>query len=276
MIDPAARYGPRRRTARGYSSNLRPVLFFVALLIALLPIPVTAFELLPAYWIQARFLTFYAPVVCLLTLGYLFYVREQLARLLFADLLNPPQERYRYYPERFGQRLARISRRLRSVILAVLPLLLLGTSFWCFTRYTKRLSESVALATPVPVISPADPAASAVAGDSAQGYAPVQPSRSSQSSRDSTAVASGTAAKDSVPAPKAPPSREEVLRDTDIDRIPMFAELAAWYIGIFGTALVAVIVMALKEYAKEALGLSEAALVSGVSDEDIERDLDRM
>ena len=35
------------------------------LLIALLPIPVTAFDLLPAYWIHARFLGFYTPVVCL-------------------------------------------------------------------------------------------------------------------------------------------------------------------------------------------------------------------
>jgi hypothetical protein len=43
----------------------------------------------------------------------------------------------------------------------------------------------------------------------------------------------------------------------------LFTELTALYIGIFATALMAVIMMALKENAKDAMGLSEQDLILG-------------
>jgi hypothetical protein len=43
----------------------------------------------------------------------------------------------------------------------------------------------------------------------------------------------------------------------------MFTELTVLYIGIFSAALLAVLLMALKEHAKEAMGLTEQELVVG-------------
>lgn len=275
MADHAVRLAASAPAARSYSNTLRPGLFALGLVIALLPIPVTALGLLPAYWVQARFLVFYAPVVCLLTLGYLFYLRESLARLLFIDLLNPYPEPNPYYPENPVQWVARNARRLRSLLLTMLPALLLATSVWCFSRYTQRLRESVDLATSMSGVSELSSVLAAQPGDSAQPAAPVPvpPSQGySGVQRDTALTAPKAVVHDTASAPHAPPSRQEVLRTTVIDRIPMFASLSALYIGIFVSAMMAVMVMALKEYAIEAMGLSEEALVLGVRGEEGEED----
>jgi hypothetical protein len=54
-----------------------------------------------------------------------------------------------------------------------------------------------------------------------------------------------------------------VLRTSRIDGIPRVVELTGWYISSFLALLIAVTLMALKEYAKEALQLSEHDLVFG-------------
>jgi hypothetical protein len=54
-----------------------------------------------------------------------------------------------------------------------------------------------------------------------------------------------------------------VLRSSSIDGIPLFRELTILYIGAFGSACVAVVLMALKEHAKETMGLSEQDLMFG-------------
>jgi hypothetical protein len=54
-----------------------------------------------------------------------------------------------------------------------------------------------------------------------------------------------------------------VLRTTGIDDIPRLVELTVLYMGAFVALLIAVTLMALKEYAKEALGLSEHELMFG-------------
>ena len=127
-----------------YSSNLRNLLFGAALVVALFPIPVTAFGLLPTYQQHARFLILYTPVICLLAVGYLFYLRDSLARLLFADIISFHPEDYEYQPEG-----ARILGRLRSTVVALLPVLLLLVSFYCFTTYTRKFSQSLELTTAV-------------------------------------------------------------------------------------------------------------------------------
>ncbi len=221
---------------RSYSSNLRNLLFGAALLVALFPIPVTAFGLLPTYQQHARFLILYTPVICLLAVGYLFYVRDSLARLLFADLISFHPEDYEYQPES-----ARILGKLRSVLVALLPALLLGVSFYCFTTYTRRFSQSLELTTAVM----SGPVAFRDSPDPAGSHAPSRPT---------------------VPDL----SREEVLRTADLDSIEMFSQLTALYMGIFVSALMAIVMMALKEHAAHAMGLSEQALLLGEWDEEEE------
>ena len=57
--------------------------------------------------------------------------------------------------------------------------------------------------------------------------------------------------------------RDYVLRTTPVDDIPGLPELTAYYVGAFIALLIAVTLMGLKEYAKEALGLSEHELMFG-------------
>ena len=50
---------------------------------ASLPIPVSAFHLIPTYDAQTRFLSTYTSLFCFLMLGYIFYIRHSLGRLMF-------------------------------------------------------------------------------------------------------------------------------------------------------------------------------------------------
>jgi hypothetical protein len=227
---------------RSYSSNLRNLLFGAALLVALFPIPVTAFGLLPTYQQHARFLILYTPVICLLAVGYLFYLRDSLARLLFADLISFHPEDYEYQPEG-----ARILGKVRSTIVTLLPAVLLCASFFCFTAYTKRFSQSLELTTAVMSV----PTAYRETADPDGSHAPTRPA-----------------------APTM--TREQVLRTADIDSIEMFSQLTALYMGIFVTALMAIVVMALKEHAAHAMGLSEQAFLLGEWDEEEPVDDDMM
>jgi hypothetical protein len=222
-----------------YSAGLRRAFFLAALVVALLPIPVALLDLLPAYRIQTRFLVFYAPLVCLLALAYLFYVRDGLARLMFAHLLDPLPPRPEYYPERSDLRLRRLWFTVRRGLLALLPALLLLASFACLLRYVERVNESVALTS---------------AGLARPGRLPED-------------VGQLPGSRSTVPAPTrvaAPTSlRDRALDVPSTEEIPLFDELTALYIGAFLTAVIALVVMGLREYAREALGLSEQDVVLG-------------
>src|SRR5271169_3014935 len=50
---------------------------------ASLPIPLAAFHLIPTYAAQEKFLSTYTSLFCFLMLGYLFYIRHSLGRLMF-------------------------------------------------------------------------------------------------------------------------------------------------------------------------------------------------
>ena len=242
-------------TGRSYSSLIWKGMTVFALVLALLPIPVAALDLLPAYHAQARFLVFYAPIVCLLTLAYLFYVRDTLARLMFAALLDPLVPLDPYYRPLMRERFFRFLVQLRSAIMAALPALLLGASFYCTFRYTNLLNESVAIA--------GEPALPPGGTGEELGYVAQAPPESA-SSLAAKGADSSTARAHAVARPTDPvAARARILRTARIDDIPFFAKLTALFIGIFIAPLAALTIMALKEYAKEAMGLSEEELVLG-------------
>jgi hypothetical protein len=241
---------------------LRGGLIACAVVVALLPIPVAALELIPAYRVQARFLVFYAPVVCLLILAYLFYVRDALARLMFAGLLRPLPEADPYDRPGLGELLIRLLRWTQTVVLALLPLLLLGTSYYCVTRYTMLLTESVEIAGASLAREPTDKGS----GDSLPPAKPGNADRRSKQRSGASRAADASPPRDTVVVQRPPLAREEVLQTAELDEIPMFNQLCALYIGSFAAALTAVVLMALKENAKEAMGLSEQDLILGPAD----------
>jgi hypothetical protein len=254
---------PRRRSvARSYSSVIRTTLVLCALLLAFLPIPVTRLGLLPAYRTHARFLVFYAPIVCLLLLAYLFYVRDAIARQIFANILNPLPEADPYYRTRAGESLERILRRLRTGFLALLPALLLLTSFYCIPLYTAHLRKSIELATRrwETTVPPVDRPDAVAARPTAKPPRRLTPG---SAPRDSLRALPKAASQDSISASAPVGGPEAMLRTAGIESIPMFTELTALYIGIFAAAMTALTLMAIKEYGKEAMGLSDQDLMFG-------------
>jgi hypothetical protein len=235
MSGSAAAAAGTLRTGRSYSSLIWKGMGFGALALAFLPIPVATLELLPAYRTQARFLAFYAPMICFLTLAYLFYVRDTLARLTFAGILDPLPPVDPYYKGTMQERLYRLLVQLRGGFIMALPALLLIASLSCTFRYTRRLNESVALAGEAAALPDTVVEGLGYIGGNGEGAGGDQ----------------------------AAAARARILATVGIDDIPLFAELTALYIGIFVTALAALIIMWLKEYAKEAIGLSEEDLLLG-------------
>ena len=232
--------------------------------VTLLPLPITYFQILPTYQVHGRFLLFYTPFLCLLTLSYLFYVRDSLARSMFADVLDPPPAPDPFYQEPMGERLGRWFRRFKGMILGILPVFLVISSMYCVSRYLVAFDRSATRAAEIYIEK-----ASAVEG--AESAREKQTAKSRTESRRSRQqpVLPDSAPADSVPADALPllsdlPAvREYVLRTSKMQSIPEVLELTGLYFGVFVSLLVAVTLMALKEYAKEAMGFSEYELMFG-------------
>jgi len=54
-----------------------------SLVVASLPIPATSLHLIPTFGAQTKLLSVYTSLFCFLTLGFIFYSRHPLARLMF-------------------------------------------------------------------------------------------------------------------------------------------------------------------------------------------------
>jgi hypothetical protein len=256
---------------QGYSTAVRSILAFTALAVTLMPVPITYLKIIPTYQKHAWFLIFYAPFLCLLTLCYLFYVRDSLARTIFADVLDPPAPPDPYYRESFGDQLKRGFRRLKGALLGILPAVLVLISMYCVSRYFAAFDRSVG-------VSIDTYGASAAGRDTTVGMTDRRASLGSRGpgtrepgskgpakrSRAQVQTPPADTARDSLPlSSDSSAVRNYVLRTSEIDDIPRLAELTVLYVGAFVALLVAVALMALKEYAKEALGLSEHELMFG-------------
>ncbi|MFL5447688.1 MAG: hypothetical protein ACJ8AX_04015 [Gemmatimonadales bacterium] len=276
MIDPVKLEPHPSDDTHGYSAAVRRVLGFTAFAITLLPIPILALKILPAYQKHAWFLLFYTPFLCLLTLCYLFYIRDALARVTFANVLDPPPPPDPYTREPLRDSIGRSFRRVKAAILGLLPAVLVFTSLYCIARYFRALDQSVALSVQTyRETAASDTLAYRVEkrekqdrGRSGRTAASqrkgARPDSSTLDSLARDSLVQDSLARAARPNPADTSAvRDYVLRTSEIDRIPRLAQLTAFYMGAFLALLVAVTLMALKEYAKEALGLSEHELMFG-------------
>ncbi len=275
----AADIGEPYSEAADRRASASAALALAALLLGLLPVPYVALGLLPVYHMHARFLVFYTPVVCLLVLGYLFYVRDIVARVLFAEVIasgTAPDPEYDEAEEGLSRGLGI---RLRSAIFIFLPIILLGVSLYCLTRYVDRFTDSVATAGQVMLerIPAEQTADSAVAAD------PPAGTRRRPVSDTVRAVSPAEIGAEETPSLDArlatiralpgysqdlTPLRTYTLRQASIDDIPHFMELTTLYIGAIVPALAAVFFVLLKEYARRAMGLSDREVILRTRSED--------
>lgn len=110
------------RRVRGFARYFKDYMGVWSIVVAALPVPVTAIRLIPMYKQYRGPLSVYTPLFCFLLLGFVFFVRHQLAPLMF---------RRRGGKIGVGQ-------------FSLVPLLLILVSFVCIVFYHLELQQSVA------------------------------------------------------------------------------------------------------------------------------------
>jgi hypothetical protein len=103
---------------RSFALFFRSYMNVAAIAAASIPIPVTAWKLIPIYTQQRGFLTVYSSLFCFLLLAFIFSIRHRLARFMFAG-------------------------GWRSLLLSLVPLLAIVSTLLCILEYHNLLQESV-------------------------------------------------------------------------------------------------------------------------------------
>ena len=260
-----------------------------SVVVAALPIPVTSLHFIKTYSAQTKMLSVYTSLFCFLILGFVFFSRHQLGRLMFLRADNP-------------------SSKMASFLVGVLPLLLIVGTILMVFQYQNLLNESL-------VVAKARELAEAQGGELASAYLYDMNRASSRYAEldiatqflsDHSILASALGAppafKDialSIANREAQDSRGDTGRvsksfvenftkprpddvnfvfpfigdlkvwkfdpavDTPLEAIPSSMQLVAYYIGIFAFAEAAFVLMALKEYLLDLLHLSDSVLITG-------------
>jgi len=190
-----------------------------ALVTAALPIPVTAFHLIPTYAALTKILSTYTPMFCFLILGYIFFSRHQLARSMFPEYFRtgPASSSIPLLKTLGITFLGTPVRVTWHAFVATLPLLLIVVSLYCVFAYHVTLADSV-----------------------------------------KTAIEGGLAGSLDKMAPT-----QSALQNVDLSFIPMAGTLIGYYLGIFLAAEAAFILMAIKEYLQDTVGLTDVELIEG-------------
>jgi hypothetical protein len=288
----AVEISPRRATrVNNFASFFKNYMSVSSVVVASLPIPVSSLNLIKTYSAQTKMLSVYTSLFCFLILGFVFFSRHLLGRIMFAGVRGPSD----------GNKTA-------SGVVGALPLLLIIGSIVMVFSYQSLLSESL-------VVAKARELAEAQGGELASAYLYDMNRASSRYAELDTArmflsdhsiLASALVApssfKDialSIASREAQESHGDTGRvsksfvenftkprpdevnfvspfigdlkvwkfdpavDTPLEAIPSSMLLVAYYIGIFAFAEAAFVLMALKEYLLDLLHLSDSALITG-------------
>lgn len=101
--------------------------------VAALPIPVTSFGLIPTFSAQTKLLSVYTPLFCFLTLGFLFYLRHQFAKIMFPDIY------YQTASSAGDIFKASVRKFARASLVGLIPLLLIACSVIAVFQYNDLL-----------------------------------------------------------------------------------------------------------------------------------------
>jgi hypothetical protein len=190
---------------------------------------VTAFKILPIYSRDSKIAAALSGILGFLLLAWVFYARHAMGRAMFSSNTVPvggigPS------PGSISARHMSL-KRARSLLVTLLPLLLVGTSVFCYYIYYTRLNQSV------------------VDGQ-ALAYARSKPT---QAFTVSPEILLGIADKEL-------PTRKAILQDENRP-IEYEGVILVSYIGIFLFAELAFIVMATREYLQDLLEIKDRDLI---------------
>ncbi len=229
MNDDVAAVEPTR--VKNFARFFKNYMSVSAIVAAALPIPVTAFKLIPTYKAHTSLLSTYTSLFCFLLLGFIFYSRHQLARLMFPRFFSF------YSPD--VDLTVRGMRELMRFFVAILPGLLIISSLICVYLYHSVLDRSVGGFLNKPVLMSSQP----LDVTSHREYASPTPTP--------------------APTPK-PKTSVDILDSVESWELPESGLLVLLYLGIFLFAESAFIIMAIKEYLQDLVKLSEIDLIEGI------------
>lgn len=208
------------------------------IVVAALPVPVTMLHIIPTYSAQRGLLSVYTSLFCFLLVAFVFYLRHSLARLYFPRAPGPGRHR-------------------RSRIMSVIPLLFILLSIVLQFAYHRVLeisatSETRHLAYNLVSLS-LNEFTSELEKLEAQGKTLTPEEKATRLAQIEGRFL------EKMPAV---PSADKQLKDAPLWDIPFGWVLVALYLGFFLSAEAAFVLMALREYLQELLGLSDDSLIT--------------
>lgn len=206
-----------------------------AVVTAALPIPATMAGFIPTYGAHTKLVSAYTSLFCFLVLALIFYSRHALARHFFPSVIVVPGAASQARP---------VANALPAVLIALCVVSAAG--------YLVLLSESVS-----DVLRMRSTVAQAIAQTKA--FERLEGGDKSVTSVD----AIRKLVEQELASLGGPDTRStsEVLADTDLTRIPHGALLVVLYLFVFVFAEGAFILMALREYLQDVLGVTDKQII---------------
>lgn len=259
-----------------FASFFKNYMSVSSVVVASLPIPIASLHLIKTYSAQTKMFSVYTSLFCFLILGFIFFSRHSLGRIMFADN----------------------NARAMRLLLSSLPLALILASFLMVYSYQNLLRNSL-------VVTKARELAAVQGGEISSAffydldhtdydYEVITLSRNFLSDRDAflasdaatlndVAIAVATRHKTSEWPAAAGQAAQDFYShhiplsayignpkqatidplDSPLETIPWSMWLTVYYLGIFAFAEAAFVLMALKEYLIDLLHLSDAFLITG-------------
>jgi hypothetical protein len=209
-----------------------------SLVVAALPIPITAFKVIPVFQQQMGIFSVYTSMFCFLLLGYIFYIRHSLAPFLFPKYFEKSGKIHSGTFRIANWDLAyKVNSYGKNVIVFFMPLLLIMASFYCVLNYHEQLDTTI----------------SSIKNDVL---------KSTSSNNKDFCIAVFGKARPDVDIKVI--NFDFILKNFQTSGYPKDAKsLMFYYLGIFLFAEAAFIFMAIKEYLQDVLGLNEMTLING-------------
>lgn len=113
---------------KAFATFFKNYMSLSSLVVAALPIPVTSFSLIPTFKEQTRYFSVYTSLFCFLVLAYVFYSRHTLARLMFRNTLET---------------VGKPTKRIWSFCVNSLPPIFIVLSLICVYSYHGLLSSEI-------------------------------------------------------------------------------------------------------------------------------------
>ncbi len=204
-----------------------------SLVVAALPIPVTMLDFIPTYAAQTKLLSVYTSLFCFLLIAFVFYSRHSLARWFFPMISKDSQPKL-------------------SRVMTILPLAFIGMCMASLFSYQYVLQQSATKFT-------------------RESMARKWELVFEEYSKELAAKGKETPLQEQLDLMRkiqenlhlldTGRSMNETLKSSALENIPYNLTLIALYLAFFLAAEAAFVLMAIREYLQDLLGLSDVALI---------------